>query len=90
MGVNFHVRCKTHNVVGMIARGHESVVLHRFYAEHADCRKVDPNAVEVQADEESEQDWMHAPPPYIDLGLLPGDSFKNTFAAIKKACNERR
>jgi hypothetical protein len=72
MGLNFHVRCKRHKVVGMINRGDESVVLHRFYKEHATCRQGDPNAVEVQADEESEQPWMYCPLPkgYRGLGLL--------------------
>lgn len=72
MGLNFHIKCTRHRVVGMIARGHESEVLHRFYAEHSECRKNDPDAVEVQADEESEQNWMSDPEVYgyTDVGLL--------------------
>lgn len=72
MGLNFHVRCKSHRVVGMIARGHESAVLHRFYLDHALCRRDSPNAVEIQADEESEQPWMRdlTRGRYVDLGLL--------------------
>lgn len=72
MGLNFHVRCRHHQVVGMIARGHEGKVLHRFYADHSACRRRDPAAVEVQADEESETDWMGEPVPdgYTNLGLL--------------------
>lgn len=72
MGLNFHVRCGRHKVIGMIARGHESEVLHRFYAEHAECARLDKNAVEVQADEASEQWWMVEPthPMYTNLGLL--------------------
>lgn len=72
MGLNFHVRCKHHRVHGMIARGHESEVLHRFYGEHSECRRMDSNAVEVQGDEDSEQDWMESPEQdgYTDLGLL--------------------
>jgi hypothetical protein len=73
MGLNFHVRCTTHRVVGMIARGHESEVLHRFYQEHAECRYRNSNAVEVQGDEESEQWWMSGPPEgYTELELLTG------------------
>lgn len=76
MGLNFHVRCKTHKVVASIYRGEESEVLHRFYKAHEECRKADPNAVEVQADEASEQPWMSVPPPegYTDLGVLEYDS----------------
>lgn len=73
MGLNFHVKCTRHRVVGMIARGHEGEALHRFYAEHAECRKNNPDAVEVQGDEESEQNWMNDPEAYgcTDIGLLP-------------------
>lgn len=73
MGLNFHVKCTHHRVVGMIARGYEGEALHHFYAEHAECRRHNPDAVEVQGDEESEQNWMNDPEAYgyTDIGLLP-------------------
>lgn len=67
MGLNFHVRCKTHKVVGMIPRGHESQILHWFYKEHSECRQRNPFAVEVEADEESERDWMSDDRLYQDI-----------------------
>lgn len=63
MGLNFHVVCHQHRATGMVLRGKESEALHQFYREHADCRRRDKNAVEVQGDEESEQWWMVSPPP---------------------------
>lgn len=85
MGLNFHVRCKIHRVVGMIARGQESEVLHRFYSEHANCRKIDRNSVEVQADEASEQDWMYCPLPtgYTGLGLLCHESTDPKYKTVE-------
>lgn len=59
MGLNFHVRCRRHKVTGMVPRGHESDILHWFYREHEECRNLNPLAVEVQADEQSEQHWMN-------------------------------
>jgi hypothetical protein len=71
MGLNFHIRCQTHQVVGMIARGHETEVLHEFYREHEACLRENPNAVEVQGDEASQQLWMISTPTgYTNLGLL--------------------
>lgn len=54
----------------MIHRGQESYVLHRFYREHEECARRNPNAVEVQADGYSEQPWMEHPLPagYTDIG----------------------
>lgn len=73
MGLNFHVRCKTHRVVAMIARGDETSALHQFYKTHEPCRKADPSAVEVEADGYSEKDWMTPEfvnaNNYTDLGL---------------------
>jgi hypothetical protein len=59
VGLNFHVRCRRHKVTGMIPRGHESEILHWFYKEHSECRQLNSFAVEVEADEESEQHWMN-------------------------------
>jgi hypothetical protein len=63
MGLNFHLVCHRHRVTGMILRGQETPAMYRFYSEHTECRRADKNAVEVQADEESEQWWMVSPPP---------------------------
>lgn len=74
MGLNFYVRCKKHKVVAGIHRGHENE-LHRFYKEHDACRNGDRYAVEVQADEQSEETWMSDPESigYTDLGTLPAE-----------------
>lgn len=59
MGLNFYTVCHPCRVRVYVSRGDEHYVLHRFYREHAACRKIDPNACEVQGDGESEQDWMN-------------------------------
>jgi hypothetical protein len=63
LGLNFHVVCHAHKVCGMVPRGHENEVLHRFYKEHSGCRRWDHQAVEVAGDEPDDHPWMVHPLP---------------------------
>lgn len=73
MGLNFYVRCQKHMVVAQLIRGHEGQGMHEFYKEHGVCRNGNRYAVEVQADEQSEETWMSEPETvgYTDIGVYP-------------------